>query len=161
MHAAQSRRQLQSAVPTPPLRIRTRLSHPAIPMSTTTVLAAATADTLGCAVVPMFVCAGCRAEPLGYAILDVGDPLDEIVACPMREVCTWHAAHDLGGRHEFLEYPDAAVLAPLFRSEPYFSCPNFHEHARFLAGNTTLPAIVMLRPTSAEMTQGSSPTLAT
>ena len=78
-------------------------------------------------IIPMFVCAGCRPEPLGYAILEVGDNLDQIVTCPMRAVCTWHAAHDLGGACQYNEQPEGSTLPPLFETKPFFSCPNFHE----------------------------------
>lgn len=101
-------------------------------MPRTNALAAAAADQNDGCLIPMFVCAGCRPEPLGYTSLEHGDHLDEMVACPMREVCTWHAGHDLGGDFHYNEQPDGALLPVLFSNEPYFACPHFNDFASFV-----------------------------
>jgi len=110
-------------------------------MSINPVPAAAATEPAEAIVVPMFVCAGCRPESLGYAMIELGDALEELALCPLREVCTWHAAHDLGGRTAFNEQPDGSILPALFRNDPYFSCPNFHDYAKFLAGSAVAPVV--------------------
>jgi hypothetical protein len=91
----------------------------------------------------MFVCAGCRPEPLGYALFEVGDSIDAMQVCPMRDVCTWYAAHDLGGEFEYADQPEGAILPALFRSEPYFACRNFYDYEKFIAGE---PAATIVTP---------------
>jgi hypothetical protein len=100
-------------------------------MSTLNAAAAAATDQRGGELIPLFVCAGCRPEPLGYVSIALGGQLDEMIACPMRDVCTWHAAHDLGGSMHYNEQPDGIIIEALFRTDPYFSCPNFHDFAGF------------------------------
>jgi len=97
----------------------------------------------------MYVCAGCRPEPLAYTSLEYGDHLDEMVTCPMRDVCTWHAAHDLGGSCQYNEQPEGVLLTPQFQTDPYFSCRNFHDHAVFAARKPANTAIASANTRSA------------
>jgi len=84
-------------------------------------------------VVPMFVCAGCRPTPLGYASFTHGDGLEGMAECPCRDVCTWYAGHDLGGTVEYDELPTAGQMAAAFKLTPYFSCANFNDYEAYLA----------------------------
>jgi len=81
----------------------------------------------------MYVCAGCRPRPLGYAMIDIGDHLDEMVHCPRRDLCTWYAAQDLGGTANYTDTPTDAMLPVAFKQAPYFSCDNFSDHDKFRA----------------------------
>jgi hypothetical protein len=91
-------------------------------------------------VVPMYVCPGCRPAPLEHVSLELGEDVDAMQECPCREVCTWYAGHDLGGETEYTALPEPARLAAAFQLGPYFSCPNYDDHEKFIAavGHTQL-----------------------
>lgn len=83
----------------------------------------------GASIVPLFVCPGVKDVPLEHAVFPHGGGFSKPMPCPMRDWCVWFAAHDLGGRSAFNEFPAEVILAPEFKAGP-FSCRRFHEVSR-------------------------------
>ena len=92
------------------------------------------------AVVPLFVCGGARDVESKVAVFPYGGTFDELVPCPARDICAWHAAHDFGGDDfHFGDQPKERVLPSAFTSGP-FTCPHFHDYAKIM-GSRRLPSV--------------------
>lgn len=69
-----------------------------------------------------------------HAVFPHGSGFSEPVPCPSRGTCAWFAAHDLGGRTEFTDFPKGAQITAAFHTEGQL-CERY-VHVRQLA---TLP----------------------
>ena len=82
-------------------------------------------------ILPLFVCAGTKDVAYDYILLSHGANCGEPLDCPMREVCAWYAAHDLGENAFINEQADGQLLNVRFRKNP-FACPDFLDYDKFM-----------------------------
>jgi hypothetical protein len=82
-------------------------------------------------VIAFFICSGVRNTPAGFTLFPSGGIFEETEVCPARDICAWHAAHDLGGEVAVNDQPESRLLPVQFRAAP-FACPRFKDHEELL-----------------------------
>jgi len=72
----------------------------------------------------MYICPGCRVEPVVDEVIPFSTGLEEALGCPRRDVCAWYSA-DIRWSKAGARGADVKVLKARFVTEPFFKCPDF------------------------------------